>query len=34
MHCAHKWLVEELGLQVGELMMSSKWNVEDVTAKY
>jgi hypothetical protein len=25
---------EGLGLQVGALMMSSNWNVEDISAKY
>jgi hypothetical protein len=32
MHCSHKWVLEGLGLQVGVLMMSSKWNVDDMTA--
>jgi hypothetical protein len=29
-----KWALEELGLQVCVLMMSSNWNVEDMTTKY
>jgi hypothetical protein len=29
-----EWVFEGLGLQVVVLMMSSNWNVEDVTAKY
>jgi hypothetical protein len=29
-----EWVFEGLGLQVVALMMSSNWNVEEVTAKY
>jgi hypothetical protein len=29
-----KWASEGLGHQVGAWTMSSKWNVEDLTAKY
>jgi hypothetical protein len=29
-----EWAFEGLGLQVGELIMSSNWNVEEMTAKY
>ncbi len=29
-----EWVFEGLGLHVVVLMMSSNWNVEDVTAKY
>jgi hypothetical protein len=29
-----KWAFEGLGLLVGELIMSSTWNVEEMTAKY
>jgi hypothetical protein len=36
LHCIARgeWAFEGLGLQVVVLMMSSNWNVEDVTAKY
>jgi hypothetical protein len=29
-----EWAFEGLGLQVGVLIMSSNWNVEEMTAKY
>jgi hypothetical protein len=29
-----EWVFKGLGLQVGVLIMSSNWNVEEMTAKY
>jgi hypothetical protein len=29
-----EWVFEGLGLQVGELIMGSNWNVKELTAKY